>query len=76
MPKKTTDDKNKPLTFSLPDGAKALLDELVELKEVGGSRAETIRYLVSTQLQVFVDRGRIGQRKTSSPSLPPKDDAK
>ncbi len=61
MPKKTTDDKNAPLSFTLPEGAMALLEELVELKEVGGSRAETIRYLVQTQLQVFVDRGRIGK---------------
>ena len=63
MPKKTTDDKNEPLSFTLPQGAMALLEELVELKEVGGSRAETIRYLVQTQLQVFVDRGRIGKRQ-------------
>lgn len=61
MPKKTSDDKNAPLSFSLPDGALALLEELVELKEVGGSRAETIRHLVVTGLQVFVDRKRIGQ---------------
>jgi hypothetical protein len=62
MPAKTDDDKNTPLSFSLPDGAMALLNELVELKEVGSSRAETIRYLVTTQLQLFVDRGRIGRR--------------
>jgi hypothetical protein len=62
MPIKTDDDKNTPLSFSLPDGAMRLLTELVELKEVGSSRAETIRYLVMTQLQGFVDRGRIGRR--------------
>lgn len=63
MPKKTTDDKNKAITFTLPEGAGKLLEELVNLKEVGGSRAETIRFLVQTQLQIFVDRGRIGNRK-------------
>jgi hypothetical protein len=63
MPKKTDDDKNSPLQFSLPDGALALLEELVALKEIGSSRAETIRYLVVTGLQVFVDRGRIGKKE-------------
>jgi hypothetical protein len=62
MPKKTDDDKNSPLQFSLPDGALALLEELVALKEIGSSRAETIRYLVVTGLQAFVDRGRIGKK--------------
>jgi hypothetical protein len=62
MPTKTDSDKNTPLQFSLPDGALALLEELVTLKEIGSSRAETIRYLVVTGLQVFVDRGRIGKK--------------
>jgi hypothetical protein len=68
MPKKTDDDKNSPLQFSLPDGALGLLEELVRLKEVGSSRAETIRYLVVTGLQAFVDRGRIGDRARKKPS--------
>ncbi len=63
MLKKTDDDRNAPLSFSLPEGAMALLEELVSLKEVGSSRAETIRHLVVTQLQVYVDRGRIGQKQ-------------
>jgi len=63
MPTKTDDDKNTALSFSLPEGAMRLLTELVQLKEVGSSRAETIRYLVMTQLQTFVDRGRIGNRE-------------
>jgi hypothetical protein len=62
MPTKTDDDKNTPLSFSLPDGAMMLLEELVQLKEVGSSRAETIRHLVVVGLQAFVDRGRIGKR--------------
>ena len=65
MPIKTDDDKNTPLSFSLPEGAMTLLTELVDQKEVGSSRAETIRYLVMTQLQIFVDRGRIGKRERS-----------
>lgn len=63
MPAKTDSDKNTPLQFSLPDGALALLEELVAQKEIGSSRAETIRYLVVTGLQVFVDRGRIGMKR-------------
>jgi fatty acid-binding protein DegV len=42
----------------------ALLEELVARKEVGSSRAETIRYLVVTGLQDLVDRGRIGKERT------------
>jgi hypothetical protein len=64
MPAKTDSDKNTPLQFSLPDGAMALLEELVARKEVGSSRAETIRYLVVTGLQDLVDRGRIGKERT------------
>ena len=64
MPKKTDDDRNSPLQFSLPDGALTLLEELVALKEIGSSRAETIRYLVVTGLQAFVDRGRIGKKSS------------
>jgi hypothetical protein len=63
MPAKTDSDRNTPLQFSLPDGALALLEELVVLKEVGSSRAETVRYLVVTGLQLFVDRGRIGKKQ-------------
>jgi hypothetical protein len=48
----------------LPDGALTLLEELVALKEIGSSRAETIRYLVVTGLQAFVDRGRIGKKSS------------
>jgi len=40
MPTKTDSDKNKPLSFSLPHGAMALLMELVDKKEVGGDRAQ------------------------------------
>ena len=63
MPKKTDDAKNTPLSFSLPAGAMALLQELIDLKEVGGDRAETIRHLVVIGLQQYVDRQRIGQKK-------------
>lgn len=66
MPTKTDSDKNKPLSFSLPHGAMALLMELVDKKEVGGDRAETIRHLVVNGLQGYVDRGRIGQTKKST----------
>jgi hypothetical protein len=65
MPKKTDNDKNKPLSFSLPVGAMALLQELVAKKEVGGDRAETIRHLVVMGLDHYVDRGRIGKKKST-----------
>jgi len=63
MPKKTDDDKNTPLSFSLPSGAMALLQELIDAKEVGGDRAEVIRHLVVMGLDHYVDRGRIGKKK-------------
>ena len=68
MPAKTDSDRNTPLQFSLPDGALMLLEELVAMKEVGSSRAETIRYLVVTGLQTFVDRGRIGRGRRAEGS--------
>jgi hypothetical protein len=64
MPTKTNNAKNKPLSFSLPAGAMALLQELVDRKEVGGDRAEVIRHLVVLGLQQYVDRGRIGKKPT------------
>jgi len=62
MPTKTDNTKNRPLSFSLPSGAMALLQELVDQKEVGGDRAEVIRHLVVLGLQHYVDRGRIGKK--------------
>jgi hypothetical protein len=62
MPAKADNAKNKPLSFSLPAGAMALLQELVDRQEVGGDRAEVIRHLVVMGLQSYVDRGRIGKR--------------
>ena len=73
MPKKTDDAKNKALSFSLPSGAMALLQEMIDLKEVGGDRAEVIRHLVVIGLQVYVDRKRIGQeKKPTQPVQSPK----
>jgi len=66
MPKKAGDGKNKQLSFSLPAGAMALLQELVDLQEVGGDRAEVIRHLVVMSLQAYVDRKRIGQKATQT----------
>lgn len=62
MPAKTNNARNKPLSFSLPSGAMALLQELVDQKEVGGDRAEVIRHLVVFGLQHYVERGRIGKK--------------
>ena len=59
---KTTDTHEK-FWFTLPAGARELLDQLVDLQEVGGSHSEVIRYLVETQLQDFLDRGRLVRPK-------------
>lgn len=66
MPTKTDNAKNKPLSFSLPAGAMALLQELVDAKEVGGDRAEVIRHLIVMGLDHYVDKGRIGKKKPIS----------
>lgn len=63
MPRKKTDESNERLHFTLPKGAREMLDELVDLQEVGGSHAEVVRYLVETQLQVFLNAGRLTRRK-------------
>jgi hypothetical protein len=70
MPKKTDDTKNAPISFSLPAGARALLQELVDLQEVGGDRAEVIRHLVVNGLQGYVDRGRIGRQAKPPTKVP------
>jgi len=59
MPTKKTGNSNDKLWFTLPSGAKELLDKLVDLQEAGGSHSEVVRYLVETQLQEFMDKGRI-----------------
>jgi hypothetical protein len=66
--KKGNSPKNNDEYFTLPLGAKDLLDQLCELQEIGGSRAETIRFLVETQLQVYVDKGTIKRRPLPKPS--------
>lgn len=63
MPRKTDATKNRPLTTSLPTGAMALLQELVDLQEVGGDRSDVIRHLIVIGLQTYVDRGRIGRKR-------------
>lgn len=65
MPKKMTGEVNGRLHFTLPKGARALLDELVDLQEVGGSHAEVIRYLVETQLQVLRKERGLGRKPSS-----------
>lgn len=68
MPKKGKGEpKNTDEYFSLPQGANELLDQLADLRELGGTRAETIRYLVETQLQVYVDKGTIKRRPKPKP---------
>lgn len=63
MPRKISDKTNGRLHFTLPKGARALLDELVELQEVGGSHAEVIRYLIETQLQIFRRERGLGKKR-------------
>ena len=63
MPRKISAKRNAPLHFTLPRGARRLLDELVDLQEVGGSHAEVIRYLVETQLQIFRRERSLGSKK-------------
>ena len=62
MPAKKTGNSNDKLWFTLPSGARELLDQLVDLQEVGGSHSEVIRYLVETQLQEFQDKKRISRQ--------------
>jgi Arc/MetJ-type ribon-helix-helix transcriptional regulator len=62
MPKKISQTSNEKLHFTLPKGARELLDQLVETQEVGGSHAEVIRYLVETQLQVMRKEGTISRK--------------
>ena len=59
MPTKKTKSTNDKLWFTLPSGAGKLLDQLVDLQEVGGSHSEVVRFLVETQLQEFLDKDRI-----------------
>ncbi len=63
MPRKKSDSSNEKLWFTLPQGAGELLDQLVELQEVGGSHSEVVRYLVQTQLQEYLDKNRISRPK-------------
>jgi hypothetical protein len=63
MPRKTDDTKNAAMSFSLPAGARTLLQELVDLQLVGGGQSEVIRHLVVTGLMGFVERGHIGRGK-------------
>lgn len=62
MPQKKSGHSNDKLWFTLPSGANDLLDQLVDTQEVGGSHSEVIRYLVESQLQEFLDKGRITRR--------------
>jgi hypothetical protein len=70
MPRKKSDNTNDKLWFTLPTGARELLDELVRLQEVGGSHSEVVRYLVETQLQEFRDKGRIKRPTRKRQSKP------
>jgi hypothetical protein len=63
LPKKISPESNGKLHFTLPKGARELLDQLVETQEVGGSHAEVVRYLVETQLQIMLKEGLIQRRK-------------
>ena len=55
MPKKGAKKrrKNNQLHFTLPQGARDLLDQLVDLKVVGDSHSGVIAFLVQTQLQAM-----------------------
>jgi hypothetical protein len=55
MPKKGTQKprKNNQLNFTLPAGARHLLDQLVALEVVGDGYSGVIAYLVETQLQAM-----------------------
>jgi hypothetical protein len=59
--------KGNQLDFTLPAGACALLEQLVELEEIGNNRSEIIRFLVETQLQVYVNNGTIHRRPRPKP---------
>jgi hypothetical protein len=55
MPKKGAKKhrKNNQLHFTLPEGARCLLDQLVDLKVVGDGHSGVIAFLVQTQLQAM-----------------------
>jgi hypothetical protein len=63
LPRKISPQSNGKLHFTLPKGARELLDQLVETQEVGGSHAEVVRYLIETQLQIMLKEGLIQRRK-------------
>jgi hypothetical protein len=63
VPKKISPESNGKLHFTLPKGARELLDQLVETQEVGGSHAEVVRYLIQTQLQTMLKEGTLLRRK-------------
>jgi hypothetical protein len=69
MPKKGTRSprKNNQLHFTLPSGARYLLDQLVELEVVGDGYSGVIAFLVETQLQAM--------RRDYGLKLPPNDAA-
>jgi Arc/MetJ-type ribon-helix-helix transcriptional regulator len=62
MPRKIAKESNDKLHFTLPNGASALLDQLVETQEFGGSHAEVVRYLVETQLHALRSDGTISRK--------------
>ena len=45
---KMSKSSNGRLQITLPKGARELLDQLVDLQEIGGSHSEVARYLVET----------------------------
>ena len=65
MPKKAGTEPGKKLSTTLPDGARDLLDQLVDLGIHGDTHSEVIRFLVETQLRLILNEGHIKLRSKS-----------
>jgi hypothetical protein len=59
---------------TLPKGARALFDQLVDRKFYGAGNSEVARHLIITRLDELVEKGRlIEDPPTASPSKAPSD---
>lgn len=64
MPNKGAKSESNALKTTLPKGARALLDALVDSEEVGDSHSAVIAFLVETKLREYVKDGTL-MRPTS-----------
>lgn len=63
MPTKASGAQGDKLSYTLPKGARDLLDQLVDLGIHGDSYSEVTRFLVEMQLRVILNEGHISLRR-------------